>query len=154
MLRGTQLFLGPFAIFNVGANAVPLENPSLLIPERLGSNNKPAELPVGATEPYLILKGHACCRALAKSLKMPFEIVGVNCGLPAHTGRGETCILGPTPVYRYIRAIGEPDPHHCRNGVHYLAQLSLAPANGLFGTIAVTCDSNGGPDTSDAQGSF
>src|SRR5271167_2439290 len=85
---------------------------------------------------------------------MPFEIVGVNCGLPAQTGGGEIRILSPTPVHGYIRAIGEPDPHHCWNGVNYLAQLFLASANGLFGTIAVTCDSNGDPDTSDAQGSF
>ncbi|XWK66844.1 hypothetical protein RBB80_25395 [Tunturiibacter gelidiferens] len=150
MLRNPQPFLGPFAIFDVGANAVPLQNLSLLIPERYGSNNKPAEFPVGTTEPNLILKGHACCRALAKSLKMPLEIVGVNCGLPAQTGRGEARILDPTLVYGCIRAIGEPDPHHCRNRVHYLAQFSLAPSNGLFGTIAVTCDSDGDPDTSDA----
>jgi hypothetical protein len=82
---------------------------------------------------------------------MPLEIVGVNCGLPAKTGRGETRILGPTPVYRYIRAIGEPDPHHCRNGVNYFAQLLLAPSKGLF---AVTCDRNGDPNTRNAQRSF
>src|ERR1700757_1641859 len=112
MLRGTQLFLGPLAIFDVGANAVPLQNPSPLVPERLGGNNKPAEFPVGATEPYLILKGHARCRALTKGLKMPFEVVGVNSGLPAQTGRGETRILCPTLVYGYIRAVGKRDPHH------------------------------------------
>jgi hypothetical protein len=91
------------------------------------SNRKPAEFPVGAAEPCRILKGRGCCRAPAKSLYMPFEIVRVNCGLPAQTGRGETRMLSSTPVRIHLSR-RERYPHQCPNGVNYLAKLFLAPA--------------------------
>jgi hypothetical protein len=102
MLRHMQPVFGSLAIFDVNGNAVPPANTSQPTPARHGENIEPTEFAVGATEPCVIFKGGACCRAPAEGLHKPFDIVRVNCGLPVQTDPGESGIFRPTPIYRYV----------------------------------------------------
>jgi len=139
MLRGTQLFLGPFAIFDVGAMPYHLRICSLLVPERHGSNNNHREFPSARRKPWPHPQRSRCDEQLRKGLYRPSKIGQGGCSHASPTDRGETSIRSKRLFYGYNSSVGQRDPHIA--GMVSLPRAALlAPAKGLFVLSSSTCD--------------
>ena len=74
---------GARAILEVGVRAVPLDDVSPLVPDRVAAHQEPAERPIRPPEPSLELEGLAGLAGSMERVQQAPEIVGMDRGFPA-----------------------------------------------------------------------
>jgi hypothetical protein len=79
----TESVFGPRAILEIGVRAVPPEDGSPFVPDRVAVREEPTELPVEPAKPALELEGLAGLPRSLERVEQTGEIVGMDRGFPS-----------------------------------------------------------------------
>src|SRR5260370_16290693 len=84
LLAPLQCPLGPFALFDVSRDTVPLDDLAFSIPQRNGTREEPTVLPIRCPPiAHFVFESLARCQIGAPFLQLPLQVCWMNRGLPA-----------------------------------------------------------------------
>src|SRR4029077_4465605 len=117
------------AVFDVGPRRIPANNVSLLVPQRVVADKKPAILPVAPPCSLFIFKWRAACKRLLAFVPQSLYIVWVKgpCAIVwgHYLAHRETGVVQRDPIHVERIPIRCQDGDGMRDGVNDLSKLSL-----------------------------
>jgi hypothetical protein len=122
----SQAFLGSLAVLDVGAYAVPPDDPSLRVTHRTGTDEKPAKVAVEAPHARLHLAGLARRQDRLPAIDKPRQIFGVDRALPTRAGgvrEAEAGVGAPASVEEVDIPVGKRRPRQNRQRIEHAAEL-------------------------------
>src|ERR1700722_467129 len=103
-----QLLFRTFAVFNVGAATIPVDDLACLVAKGNRADEKPSIFPIETPQTRFHLTRRPRSHDCLKLVKEPLEVLGMICNFPSPTGLcslGQARIVMPLLVMEFIGAI-------------------------------------------------
>src|SRR5262249_23624900 len=134
------LGLRALQVIDVGTGSIPADDVPMLVEERLGADQEPPVDAVMASQTKLGLVRLSRGEASAPPLHRRRQVVGMERDLPSRSGGlllGQTRLVLPSLVEKYVRAIREVGPRQHRDRVDDPAELRVCGGGGGLRTLQV-----------------
>src|SRR5262245_24497680 len=121
-----QSILGALSVLNVGVRSVPVHDITVLIAQRLSSEQEPPIFSVVSPQASFNLPGLSGCDEFQPLIQNLFQIIRMNCDLPPPAMglvRPKTRVVVPSLVEEFIGAVRQAAPRERWYGINDSSQL-------------------------------